>query len=137
VFPNLGLEKLGDSRIEMHPYPSTTRTPTTPSTSRTESTIIESRITTSTTPLLSAHATTATPPTLLEDADKRFIFTFRGRTIHPTIDLPPRYAGLTLRWEGNDVMNPVVDDAAVADIEAKGRAKSGKTGSGGTKGKRK
>ena len=125
-----------DTESEMHPS-TTPTTPTTLSTSRTESTIIESQTTTSTfasSSSLSPHLTTATPPALLEDADRRFVSTFRGRTIHGlTIDLPPGYGGLVLRREGNDVVNPVVGDAAVADIKGKGRSKGGKAGSTATK----
>jgi len=127
-----------DTDSEIHPYPSTTPTLTTLSASPTESTIIESQTTTSTlasSSSFSAYPTAATPPALLEDADKRFISTFRGRTIHGlTIDLPPGYGGLVLRREGNDAVNPVVGDAPVADIKGKSRAKpTGKAGSTGTK----
>jgi hypothetical protein len=135
-----------DTDTEMRSSASIT-TPTMLSASRTESTIIESQPTLSTSTSttlassssisLSPHPTTATatPPTLLEDADKRFISTFRGRTIHGlTIDLPPGYGGLVLRREGNDAV-PGTGDANVADIKGKGRPKSGKDSSAGTKGK--
>ncbi|KAH9479289.1 hypothetical protein JR316_0007877 [Psilocybe cubensis] len=43
-----------------------------------------------------------TPP-VMDDADKRFISTFRGRTIHGlTIDLPSGYSGLVLRGEASN-----------------------------------
>ena len=141
-----------DEDTEMPPFASTT-TPTILSTARTESTLIESQSTliesqptlsTSTSTTLASsssmsltqHPTTATAtPTLLEDADKRFISTFRGRTIHGlTIDLPPGYGGLVLRREGNDAV-PGTGDADAADIKGKGRPKSGKNSSAGTKGK--
>ena len=142
-----------DEDTETPPFASTA-TATMLSTARTESTLIESQSTliesqptlstsTSTTLAssssmsLSQHPTTATaaPPTLLEDADKRFISTFRGRTIHGlTIDLPPGYGGLVLRREGNDAV-PGTGDANVADIKGKGRPKSVKNSSAGTKGK--
>ena len=142
-----------DTDTEIPPSASTS-TPMMLCTSRTESTIIESQsaiiqsqptLSTSTSTTfasssstsLSPHPTTATatPPTLLEDADKRFISTFRGRTIHGlTIDLPPGYGGLVLRREGNDVV-PGTGDADVADIKGKGRPKSGKNSLAGTKGK--
>ncbi|KIM39521.1 hypothetical protein M413DRAFT_447012 [Hebeloma cylindrosporum] len=128
----------------------TTTTTATLLVSRTESTIIESQTTTSSSTLasssssssssnsLSPHPTTATPTTLLEDADKRFVSTFRGRTIHGlTIDLPPGYGGLVLRREGNDVVDPATGGPADVDVEVngKGRAKAnGKTRSAGTKG---
>lgn len=128
-----------DTDLEMH---SSTAPTTTLSASRTESTIIESQTTTSTlasSSSLSPYPTTATPTALLEDADKRFISTFRGRTIHGlTIDLPPGYGGLVLRCEGNDTVNPGTGGASAeaAYTNSKGRAKpDGKTGSAGTSGK--
>jgi len=114
-------------------------TTTTLSASRTESTIVESQITTSTTSSLSS-VDLATPASLLEDADRRFVSSFRGRTIHGlTIDLPQGYGGLVLRREGNDSVKPGADEAP-ADPSGKGKTKSaanGTSGSAGSRGKRK
>ncbi|KIM39510.1 hypothetical protein M413DRAFT_192449 [Hebeloma cylindrosporum] len=106
--------------------------------SRTESTIIESQTTTSSTLAASSSSSSsnslspgpttatayATPTTLLEDADKRFVSTFRGRTIHGlTIDLPPGYGGLVLRREGNDALNAGTGGPAAVDVHANGKGK--------------
>ncbi|KJA22829.1 hypothetical protein HYPSUDRAFT_77222 [Hypholoma sublateritium FD-334 SS-4] len=51
------------------------------------------------------------PP--LEDADKRFVASFRGRTIHGlTIDLPAGYGGLLLQSEGVEKIAGVEKDKA-------------------------
>ena len=132
-----------DTDAEMLPSKSTL------SISRTESTILESQSTLiesqstlasssssslSPNPHSTTTTTTATPTVLLEDADKRFVSTFRGRTIHGlTVDLPPGYGGLVLRREGDDVMNPafgVGHAAAAAGADSKGKGRSNPNGKG-------
>ncbi|KAF8880209.1 ribonuclease H2, subunit C [Gymnopilus junonius] len=63
------------------------------------------------------------PPPALEDADRRFVSTFRGRTIHGlTVDLPSGCGGLVFQSESEDTSsNPTKKE----NTAAKGKAKSG------------
>jgi len=65
---------------------------------------------------LSSDATLSSIPPL-EDADKRFVSTFRGRSIHGlTIDLPPGYVGLVLKGAS--------DSSNTSDTQAKEEKKT-------------
>ncbi|PPQ95969.1 hypothetical protein CVT26_016186 [Gymnopilus dilepis] len=71
------------------------------------------------TSLTSATSTIQSPPPL-EDADKRFVSTFRGRTIHGLeIPLPPGYSGLVLQSEEKPSSSATTEDAAKSN---KGKA---------------
>lgn len=57
---------------------------------------------------------------VLDDADKRFLSTFRGRTIHGlTIDLPSGYSGLVLRGEGSNTNRESQEDTTNNKTESK------------------
>ena len=75
------------------------------------------------------------PP--LEDEDKRFISTFRGRSIHGlTISLPVGYSGLVLRAEANPHEHAGVEKKKEDDVpkstKGKGKAAASKTKAGAT-----
>ncbi|KAF9563583.1 hypothetical protein CPC08DRAFT_816506 [Agrocybe pediades] len=62
---------------------------------------------------------------LLEDEDRRFVSTFRGRSIHGlTIDLPEGYSGLVLRADANSNKQTVSESDEVKTSKAKGKGKA-------------
>ncbi|KAF5316238.1 hypothetical protein D9619_006781 [Psilocybe cf. subviscida] len=96
-------------------------TPTTPSkvlsAAASEDTIVvESQESTS------SVASSSTPPLVLEDADRRFVSTFRGRTIHGlTVDLPEGYGGLLLKSTGKENMEGQSDDTKTKQAWSKAK----------------
>ncbi|KDR80938.1 hypothetical protein GALMADRAFT_136016 [Galerina marginata CBS 339.88] len=94
---------------------------------RTESTlVIESQTS------LASDATQVLSP-VLEDSDKRFVSTFRGRTIHGlTIDLPEGYGGLVLQTQEETGSGSVYDKEKDSN-NGKGKDSSEKKKESGTK----
>ncbi|KAF8957147.1 ribonuclease H2, subunit C [Flammula alnicola] len=137
----------GDEDVQMKPDASTTGTPaqvsettdvemkaslTVTSSAETESqtlsvtTTTESTLVVESQTALSSESTQVSTPPLLEDADRRFVSTFRGRSIHGlTIDLPAGYGGLILQTEGDDKPKGGGEEDAKAKI-GKPKAKAGK-----------
>lgn len=84
------------------------------------------------TSLSSSTARVSPTPPIIDDADKRFISSFRGRTIHGlTIDLPLGYSGLVLRGEGSNSNRESQENAknskAKANNQGHKASTSGKT----------
>lgn len=76
--------------------------------------VVESQASTSTV------AASSTPPVILEDVDRRFVSTFRGRAIHGlTVDLPEGYGGLLLNSTGKESMKGQVDDPKTKQTKSK------------------
>lgn len=87
----------------------------------TESTLLND----SQTPIPSDISTVSLPPPVLDDADKRFVSTFRGRTIHGlTVDLPPGYSGLVLQSEAEGASSDSTKEDTTQNTRSKDKGKA-------------
>ncbi|KAF8159260.1 ribonuclease H2, subunit C [Crassisporium funariophilum] len=82
----------------------------------TESTLAVSNTSTSLSSQTPRSQSHALPPSALEDADRRFVSTFRGRTIHGlTVDVPAGYIGLVLQSSGEGKVKSGFEGAGEAN----------------------